>query len=145
MWLETAQPAALRGQPVVADYHATWCGPCKMLAPAVEELAGKAWPWVLVAKVDVDKCPTTASQAGVSGVPQITTYFQGQVLDSMSGADPAKLALQVEGAVAKAMASRSAGKPAGWPPNEHGFAVQTVLATGVLQAVVPDCVAWLQA
>ena len=70
-------------KPVVVDYWATWCGPCKMLSPIVEELA-KEMDGVAFGKMDVQK-NTTGTKYGVAALPTLMVFKGGQKVDSMSG------------------------------------------------------------
>ena len=71
--------------PVLVDFGATWCGPCKQLAPIVEQLA-KDWEGKLkVTVVDVDRAPETAMKYGIMSVPTVIVFQGGQVKDQMIG------------------------------------------------------------
>jgi len=72
--------------PVVVDFWATWCGPCKMVAPVIEELAKEYDKKVKIGKVDVDENPNTASRFGVMSIPTIMFFKGGRVMDQSVGA-----------------------------------------------------------
>lgn len=69
---------------VLVDFFATWCGPCKMLAPVLEKVADKH-PDVKVVKVDVDQANTLASSYGVMGVPTILVFKNGEIVNKAVG------------------------------------------------------------
>jgi thioredoxin 1 len=71
--------------PVLVDFSAVWCGPCKKIAPIVEELAGDYAGRVKVVKVDVDKSPGTAAKFGVMSVPTLLLFQGGTVKDQVIG------------------------------------------------------------
>lgn len=73
-------------QPVLVDFSAEWCGPCKRLAPVIEELAGEYEGRVRVGKVDVDHAQKTAMKYGVMGVPTVMLFKGGQAVDRSVGA-----------------------------------------------------------
>jgi thioredoxin 1 len=75
-------------RPVVVDFWAEWCGPCKMIAPALEELAGELGDQVTIAKVNIDENPQTPSQYGVRGIPTLMVFKGGQVAATKIGAVP---------------------------------------------------------
>jgi thioredoxin 1 len=79
--------------PVVVDYWAPWCGPCRMLGPVIEQIAADRAGTVKVAKVNVDDEPALAQRAGVRGIPYVVLYRNGDVAAQAVGAQP-KAALE---------------------------------------------------
>jgi thioredoxin 1 len=75
-------------QPVLVDFWAQWCGPCRMVAPVLEQLAGEMEGKVRIAKLDVDSNQATAYQFQVQSIPTFILFKNGQMADRMMGAMP---------------------------------------------------------
>ena len=73
-------------KPVLVDFWAPWCGPCKMIAPAVEELAKEYDGKAMVAKVNTDEHPLWASRFGIMGIPTLIVFHGGKEVDRVVGA-----------------------------------------------------------
>ena len=75
-------------KPVIVDFWAEWCGPCKQIAPALEEIAAELGDKVTVAKLNIDENPETPGKYGVRGIPTLMMFKNGQVAATKVGALP---------------------------------------------------------
>jgi thioredoxin 1 len=86
--------------PVVVDFWAEWCGPCRMIAPALEEIAGSLGEKVKIVKLNVDENPQTAAKYGIMSIPTLMIFKDGQLASRQVGAAPKqKLEQWITGAV----------------------------------------------
>ena len=75
-------------KPVLVDFWAEWCGPCKMIGPSLEEISEELGEQVTIAKLNIDDHPDTPSKFGVRGIPTMILFKDGQIVDTKVGAAP---------------------------------------------------------
>ena len=75
-------------EPVVVDFWAEWCGPCRMIAPALEEIAGTMNGKVKIVKLNVDENPATAAKYGIMSIPTLMLFKNGELASRQVGAAP---------------------------------------------------------
>ncbi len=76
------------GKPVVVDFWAEWCGPCRMIAPIIEDLAKEYSEKIVVAKCDVDNSPMVAAKFGIRNIPTVLFFKNGAIADKQVGVVP---------------------------------------------------------
>jgi len=81
-------------KPVLVDFWAEWCGPCKMVGPVVEEIAGEYEAKAVVGKVDVDSNPGVSAKFGIRSIPTLLYFKGGEVVDKQVGAVPKGVLVQ---------------------------------------------------
>lgn len=75
-------------QPVLVDFWAPWCGPCRMIAPVIEELAGEYAGTVKIGKINIDDSPETAQKFGISSIPTLMVFKGGHPVSTFVGVKP---------------------------------------------------------
>jgi thioredoxin 1 len=82
-----ADDVLMSDKPVIVDFWAEWCGPCKMIAPILEEIAAEN-DGIVIAKLNVDENPQTAASYGITSIPTMNVYSGGQIVKTIIGAKP---------------------------------------------------------
>ncbi|WP_127090815.1 thioredoxin [Aquabacter cavernae] len=88
------------GAPVVVDFWAEWCGPCRMVAPILDEVSGELGDKIKIVKLNVDENPETASKYGIMSIPTLLLFKDGKIASRQVGAAPkAKLVQWINGSI----------------------------------------------
>ena len=118
--------------PVVVDFWAEWCGPCRMIAPALDEISGAMGDKVKIVKLNVDESPKTASKYGVMSIPTLMIFKGGEMASRQVGAAPkAKLQQWITAAVRSSLREFFRQRPA----NSRPFALRRHSSF-----ISPDCI-----
>ena len=88
------EQVGLADRPVLVDFWAEWCGPCKMVAPILDEIAGEHADKISVVKLNVDENPKVAAEYGIVSIPTMNVYQGGQVVKTIVGAKPKAMLLR---------------------------------------------------
>ena len=91
---DTFEKVIADSRPVLVDFWATWCPPCRAIAPVLEQLAGEANGKYVIAKLDVDQNQRTAARFHIEGIPTLLIFKNGQLVDRLVGAHPKQTIVQ---------------------------------------------------